>query len=189
MIMIALYCCCLWWSSHDMDISKRLGSSTATGLRFYQQRLTDSSWCQPSTSLHDPFSPEPSTAPEAASSPVASHSAKPRLFSMTPSCLQNQYHMRDSQTTKVSCPCLIQPWPALEFKSVLYTVRKHFPEDVTSEMLISNHCQFQQLQPTQMERPSQAKVRYSSPGVLLITAESSAPAHHNHRILIQNKWA
>ncbi|KAL6057987.1 hypothetical protein STEG23_015855 [Scotinomys teguina] len=30
---------------------------------------------------------------------MASHSAEPQLLSMTPSCLQNQYHLGDSHTT------------------------------------------------------------------------------------------
>jgi hypothetical protein len=45
-----------------------------------------SSWCQASTSLHNPISPRPSTVTEAAPSPVASlasHSVKPQLFFMT----------------------------------------------------------------------------------------------------------
>jgi hypothetical protein len=55
-------------------------------------------WCQASTSLHDPFSPGPSTDTKAAPSPMASHSAKPQLLSMIPSCIQNQYHLGNSYT-------------------------------------------------------------------------------------------
>jgi hypothetical protein len=85
-------CCCSWWSSHGTGISKTLLSSTVTW---------PSSWCQASNPLQDSFRPGPSIATEAAPSPMAfhgSHSAERQLLCMTPSCLQNQYHLDDSHT-------------------------------------------------------------------------------------------
>jgi hypothetical protein len=57
---------------------------------------------------------------------LVSHGAKLRLFSMTPPCHQNQYHLGDSYTTStVSSFCVL-------------TLRKQFPEDVTSATLVSS---------------------------------------------------
>jgi hypothetical protein len=65
------------------------------------------SWCQASTSLHDRFSPGPLTATEAALSPMASLGLSQCQASAAlhdpPSCLQNQYHLGDSCTTKTDC--------------------------------------------------------------------------------------
>ena len=80
-------CCCSWWSSHGTGISK---------------------------TLHDPFSPGPSIATEAAPSPMASHSAKPQLLCVTPSCLQNQYHLGDPYILPSPTAAGVQPWPSLE---------------------------------------------------------------------------
>ncbi|XP_076411804.1 peptidyl-prolyl cis-trans isomerase A-like [Peromyscus maniculatus bairdii] len=49
-----------------------------------------------------------STATEAASSPMTSHSAKPQLLPRTPSCLQNKFHLSESYTTKFSCQWKIE---------------------------------------------------------------------------------
>lgn len=94
-------CCCSWWSSHGTGISKSLLSSTV--IRLHQQPLIGS--------LHGdkllllcmtPSSPGPSIATEAAPSPMAFHGLwlcqEPQLLFMTPSCLQNQYHLGDSYT-------------------------------------------------------------------------------------------
>lgn len=54
-----------------------------------------SSRCQASTSLHDVFNPEISTATEAAPSPVASRN---QWLFITPSYLQNQRSLGDSCT-------------------------------------------------------------------------------------------
>ena len=51
------------------------------------------------TALHDPFSPGPSTASEAAPSPMASPSLlQCQASAATPSCFQNQYHLGDYHT-------------------------------------------------------------------------------------------
>lgn len=50
-------CCCLWQLFHGTGISKMLGAPAASGLDFHQQLLDCFSQYQPSTSLHDPFSP------------------------------------------------------------------------------------------------------------------------------------
>jgi hypothetical protein len=41
--------------------------------------------------------------------PALPHSGKHQLLSMSPSCLQDQYHLGDSCTTKFSCQCKAQP--------------------------------------------------------------------------------
>jgi hypothetical protein len=66
-----------------------------------------------------------------------SHSAKPQLLSVTPSCLQNQYHLGDSYT--LPSPAAAQGTTlAISGTQPLYAFRKHFPEDVTSMMLVSS---------------------------------------------------
>jgi hypothetical protein len=51
------------------------------------------------TALHDPFSPGPSTASEAAPSPMASPSLlQCQASAATPSCFQIQYHLGDYHT-------------------------------------------------------------------------------------------
>jgi hypothetical protein len=68
---------------------------------------------------------------------MASHSAKPQLLCMTPSCLQNQYHLGNSFT-------LLSPAAARGTTLAIYETqplrvfRNHFPEDVTSMMLVSS---------------------------------------------------
>ena len=67
------YCCFSWWSSHSTGISKTLHDLFLG----YQLQLR----------LH--FHQWPS---------MASHSVEPQLLWVTPSCLQNQYHLGDSYT-------------------------------------------------------------------------------------------
>jgi hypothetical protein len=109
-----LHCfCCSWWSSHGTGISK---------------------------TLHDPFSPGPSIVTEAAPSPMAfqaSHSAESKLLFMTPSCLQNQYHVGDSYTL-LSPAAARGTTLAISGTYSLCALRKHFPEDFTSMMLVSS---------------------------------------------------
>jgi len=45
---------------------------------------------------------------------MASHSAEPQLLFMTPSCLQNQYHLGDSYTLPSPAAAGVQPWLSLE---------------------------------------------------------------------------
>ena len=138
--MPVLYCCCCsWWSSHGTGISKTLLSFTET--RLHQQPLIGSLYsvkpqflCMtPSVLGHQlqlrlHLHPWPS---------MASHSAKPQLLSLTPSCCQNQYHLDDSY---------ILPSPdeaqgttlAISGTQLLCAIRKHFPEDLTSVMLVSS---------------------------------------------------
>lgn len=59
-------CCCPWWSSHGIVISKMLGL-LQLGCTFTNSLSGLSSWCQASASLHDPFNPRPSNATEALS--------------------------------------------------------------------------------------------------------------------------
>ena len=103
-------CCCSWWSSHGPGISK---------------------------TLHDPFSPGSSIATEAAPSPIASHSAKSQLFFITSSCLQNQYGPGNSYTLQ-STVAASSTTLAISGIQLLCVVRKHFPEDLTSVILVSS---------------------------------------------------
>jgi hypothetical protein len=77
--MPVLHCCsCSWWSSHGTGISKTLLSSTLISSVLGNQlqlRLHLHQW--------------PS---------MASHSAVPQLLCVTPSYLQNQYHLGNSYT-------------------------------------------------------------------------------------------
>ena len=106
-------CCCSWWSSHGTGISK---------------------------TLHDPFSPGPSIATEAAPSPMAFHGLSQCRASAAlrdPSCLQNQYHLGDSYTLP-SPAAARNTTLAISGTQPLCAFRKHFPEDVTSMMLVSS---------------------------------------------------
>jgi len=100
---------------HPMVLASPICWCLPLKLGFTSHKL--SSWCQASTPLHDSFSPGPSTATEGAPSPMpsmASHSAELQLLSMTPSCLQNQYHLGDSYTLPSPAAAEVQPWLSLE---------------------------------------------------------------------------
>jgi hypothetical protein len=63
------------------------------------------------------------------------HSAKTQLFFMTPSCLQKQYHLDDFYT--LPSPAAAQGTiMAVSGTQLLCALRKHFPEDFTSVMLV-----------------------------------------------------
>jgi hypothetical protein len=68
---------------------------------------------------------------------LASHSAKSQLFSMIPSCLQNQYHLDDPYTLPSSAATRGTAM-VISGTQLLYVLRKHFPEDFTSVMLVSS---------------------------------------------------
>ena len=79
-------CCCSWWLSHNTGISKTVLSSAAIGLHFHQYPLIGSlHGTEPQLLCTVPSIP--STADEAAPSPIASpgssHAMSP-LLSMTP---------------------------------------------------------------------------------------------------------
>ena len=127
--MPALHCCCSWWSSHGTGITKTLLTSTVT--RLHQQPLIGSL-----------------------------HGAKPQLLCITPSVLGHQLQLRlhfhqwpsvasdalnafNTSTTWVTLTHYqvqphhkVQPWLSLEHS--LCALRKHFPKDVTSMMLVSS---------------------------------------------------
>jgi hypothetical protein len=66
---------------------------------------------------------------------MASHSAKPQLVTMNPSCLQNQYHLGDSYT--LPSPAVTQGTTlAISRTQLLCALRKHFP-DFISVTLVS----------------------------------------------------
>jgi hypothetical protein len=69
-----LHCCCSWWSFMVLESPKHCMTPSVL---VHQLKLR----------LH--FHQWPS---------MASHSAEPQLLFMTPSCLQNQYHLGDSYT-------------------------------------------------------------------------------------------
>lgn len=61
---------------------------------------------QASTSLYDPWNPEPSLLLRLHLRQwplLTSHSTNPHLLSMTPACLQNEYKLGDSNTSTFSC--------------------------------------------------------------------------------------
>jgi hypothetical protein len=81
--------------------------------------------------LHDPFNSGPSTQLKLHLHQwpaLASHSAKPQLLSMTPSSLQNQYHLDDSYT--------LPGLSSISGTQLLSALRKDFPEEFTSVMLV-----------------------------------------------------
>ena len=132
-------CCCYWWSYHDTVFPNTLGYSTVT--RLQQKTLIGSLHgaksqllyttppvlgCQLQLWLH--FHQWPS---------LASHNVKPQLLSMTPSCLQNQYYLGDSHTL----PSSAEAWGTtldISEPQLLCVLRKYFPEDFTSVMLVSS---------------------------------------------------
>jgi hypothetical protein len=65
---------------------------------------------------------------------LASHSAKPQLLTMTPSCLQNQYHLADFYTLPTAAAA-----QAISGTKLLCVLRKYFPEDFTSVILVSSY--------------------------------------------------
>ena len=68
---------------------------------------------------------------------MASHHAKPQLLSMTQLCLQNQFHLGDS----FPLPCTAVAGGttlAISRTQLLCSLIKHFPEDVTSMILVSS---------------------------------------------------
>ncbi len=87
--MPVLHCCCSWWSSHGTGISK---------------------------TLHDPFSPGPSIATEAAPSPMAFHG----LSQCRASAASWPLHAFKTSTTWVTLTHYqvplqgVQPWLSLE---------------------------------------------------------------------------
>lgn len=97
------------------------------------------SWLSSSTSLHDPFSLGLHLHRWLF---LASHSAKPQLFFMIPSCIQNQQHLGDSYTTKFSCQLKVQPRLPLEHSGYVLTMRTHFPEGFISVPLASSSSLF-----------------------------------------------
>ena len=106
-------CCCSWWSSHGTGISK---------------------------TLHDPFSPGPSIATEAAPSPMAFHGLSQCRAS---AALRDPFmpskpvppgwplHITKSRCSRSTTLAISGTQPLCAF-------RKHFPEDVTSMMLVSS---------------------------------------------------
>ena len=83
-------CCCSWWSFMVLASPKHCMTPSVLG-RQLQMRLDFHQW--------------PS---------MASHSAEPQLLFMTPSCLQNQYHLGDPYTLPSPAAAGVQPWLSLE---------------------------------------------------------------------------
>ena len=129
-------CCYSWWSSH--------GAGTSNARVFYCNWAAlspiashrHSSRCETSTSLHEPFNPKPLAAREAAPTPTA-----PGLSQCQPPSVlhdsftsQNQYHLGDLHY-QVQLPAQST---ILTISGTLLTLRKHFPEDFTSVVLVSS---------------------------------------------------
>ena len=87
-----------------------------------------------SKTLHDPLGPGPSIATEAAPSPMAFHG-----LSQCPdsAALHNQYHLSDSAPLP-SKAAVGGTTLAISRTQPLCARRKHFPEDLTSAMLVSS---------------------------------------------------
>lgn len=135
------YGCCSWLPSHSTGISKNTGIFCCNFAIFSptaSHRLSSGS--PASITLHDPFSPGPSIASELHPHQhcfLASHSAKPQPFSVTPSYLQNQHRLSDFFTSKFGCRHEVQSWLPLEQSFCVLILRKDFP-DFTLVMLVSS---------------------------------------------------
>jgi hypothetical protein len=70
-------------------------------------------------------------------SSLTSQTAKPQLIFMMPSCLQNQYHLGDSYTLP-STDAEGGTTLAISGTQLLCALRKYFPEDFTSVILVSS---------------------------------------------------
>jgi hypothetical protein len=68
---------------------------------------------------------------------MASHSAKPQLFFITPSWFQNQYHLSDSFPLPSTAAEVVTTL-TISGTQLLCAHRKHFPEDFASVMLVSS---------------------------------------------------
>jgi hypothetical protein len=68
---------------------------------------------------------------------MASPSVKSQLFRRIPSCLQNQYHHDDSYTLP-STITTQSTYSAISGSQLLCVLRKHFPEVLSSVMLVSS---------------------------------------------------
>jgi hypothetical protein len=68
---------------------------------------------------------------------IASHSAKPQLHFMIPSYLQSQYHLGDFYTLP-STAAAQGTTLAISGTQFLCALRKYFPEDFTSVILVSS---------------------------------------------------
>ena len=114
--MPVLHCCCSWWSPHGTGISR---------------------------TLHNPFSPGLSIAPEAAPSPMAFRGFSHCWASAPlrdPFMLQNQYHLGDPYTLPSPAAAGVQPWLSLEHSLFLLsenTSQKMSPQWCWS---LLNHC-------------------------------------------------
>lgn len=98
-----LHCWCSWGGQPMvLASSKHWALLLRRGCTFTVASWRFSSCCQASASWHHPFSLGPLSLHIHHWPLLASHSAQPCLFFMTPSCLQNQYPLSDSHITKFS---------------------------------------------------------------------------------------
>jgi hypothetical protein len=67
---------------------------------------------------------------------MAPHSTKPQLIFMMSSYLENQYYLGDSNTLP-STAAAGGSTLAISGMQLFFALRKHFPEDFTSVMLVS----------------------------------------------------
>lgn len=124
-----------------------------------------SSWYQASTFLYEPFTPAFNChwnciSPRAF---LTSHSAKPQLLSMISSCSQNQHHMLDFYTSKFGC------------LYTAYVLSGNTPQKIHSPEQCWSLLKHQQTL-SSSRIPAMQRFHLSSSGILLITADSSAPA-------------
>jgi hypothetical protein len=138
------FLCCFWWSSNDTGTYKTAMVPCCIWpdlLSIACYRI--SSWCQASTSLHDPFDPGSSTATETSPSPVVSPGP---LTVPSFSCSSWPLHAFNTSTTWVT---LTLPTLASRLKHnrghtyskhiCVITRRKHLPEELLSTMLMFSY--------------------------------------------------
>jgi hypothetical protein len=143
-----------------------------------------SSWCQASTSLHDPFNSWPSTAVETAPSPMASPGLSQCQVSVAlhdPLCLQNRYYRDDSYSAIFSCQHEVQPCPPLGTQLPCVDSDETLPRrflltDAGLSLITTNALNVQ---------PKQ-NFHFSGSDLLLIAADSSALVNQNRRFSTQN---
>lgn len=155
-------CCCPWWSTHGTDISTVLPPPSQQLFLGSLQGLWPCHIC-PSLS----FAPRAlqfwdftaiEATPSLISSPGYSHCARPQSFSLTPSCLENQYRIRDFYTQ-----------PSSSY-SVMYSLGPLW----TTELLCAD---------PEETFPRRLHLKWR---ISFITADSSVPAAQNHGFLIRN---
>ena len=128
--------CYSCWPSHGIAISINWRLLLQLNCTFTNS-LSQSFPCgtKTSISLHEPFSPGPSIATEASSSPMVSLGLLQCQSSVAfhdPSSFQNKYHLGDSYTLPIWLPARGTTL-ATSGRQLLCAQGKYFPEDFTGD--------------------------------------------------------